>query len=86
MYTSEDSPMEGKSEAGWILAVVILLALIGIGYFVWASTPSQEPAPAPTEEMDTSPSTSDTGLDAGMDMTFPDSEEDEYQGIGEPPL
>lgn len=85
MYTS-NSPVRGKSEAGWMLAVVILLALIGIGYFVWASTPTQEPVLTPTEETDTMPPANGAPLESGMNTTLPESEEGEYQGIGEPPL
>ena len=80
--------MAGKSETGWIIAVVILLAIVVIGYFAWASTTDSEPVPVPADDaetLDTTPPAGSIDVDGSMDMTLPAPEEGEYEGIGEPP-
>ena len=83
----DNRQMTGRSDTGWILAVVALLVVLIIGYFAWASTMDTDDsvAPDPTPSEESTPATGGIDMDAGMDLTLPPPEEGEYEGIGEPP-
>lgn len=50
MATIVNNPGSESSSAGWIVAVIVLIAVLGIGYMVWAST-GAAPTPAPSDSV-----------------------------------
>lgn len=53
MATIVNNPGSDSSSAGWVVAVIVLIAVLGIGYMVWANMGSA-PAPADTVNVDVS--------------------------------
>lgn len=54
MATIVNNPGSQSSSAGWVVAVIVLVAVLGIGYMIWANTMGTAPAPADTVNVDVS--------------------------------